>query len=142
MKIRHVLSSKGMNIISATPDQTLREVVQILAQYNIGAVVVLEGENLVGILSERDIIRVLAKDDHILDQLVRDVMTKNVITGRQQDDVNAVLHTMTTKRFRHLPITDEGALIGVISIGDMVKAQMDEYRGKLDTLETQIIEGE
>lgn len=142
MKIRHVLSSKGMNIISVRPDQTLRDVIQVLTKHNIGAVVVLEDTQLVGILSERDIIRVLAKNDTALETLVGDVMTKNVVTGRQQDDVNSVLHTMTTKRFRHLPIKDDDDLIGVISIGDMVKAQMDEYQGKLDTLETQIIEGE
>lgn len=143
MKIRTVLATKGMNTISISPEQTLKEAIGILAQHNIGALLVLDaGKNMVGILSERDIIRHIARDEQALGQPIGSIMTSNVITGRPQDDVQSVLATMTQRRFRHLPIMDGDALIGIISIGDVVKAQMDEYQGEIDTLQTQIIEGE
>ena len=143
MKIRTVLATKGMNTISISPERTLREAIGVLAQHNIGALLVLdEAKNMVGIVSERDIIRHIARDEQALGQPISSVMTSNVITGRPQDDVQSVLATMTQRRFRHLPILDGDALIGIISIGDVVKAQMDEYQGEIDTLQTQIIEGE
>jgi CBS domain-containing protein len=132
-----------MNTYSIRPEQTLKEAIDVLAQHNIGALLVLDtNDALVGILSERDIIRHIARDEQALGQPISAIMTSNVITGRQQDDVQSVLATMTERRFRHLPIMDGDTLIGIISIGDVVKAQMDEYQGKIDTLQTQIIEGE
>ena len=143
MKIRTVLATKGMNTISISPERTLREAIGILAQHNIGALLVLdEAKNMVGIVSERDIIRLIARDEQALDQPISSIMTSDVITGRPQDDLQSVLATMTQRRFRHLPIMDGDTLIGIISIGDVVKAQMDEYQGEIDTLQTQITEGE
>jgi CBS domain-containing protein len=143
MKIRTVLATKGMNTFTISPEQTLKEAIDVLVQHNIGALLVLAADkSLVGILSERDIIRHIARDEHVLSQPVSSIMTSDVITGRPQDDVQSVLLTMTQRRFRHLPIKDGDALIGIISIGDVVKAQMDEYQGEIDTLQTQIIEGE
>lgn len=69
-------------------------------------------------------------------------MTREVVTGMPQDDLYSVMHTMTERRFRHLPVVDEGKLVAMVSIGDVLKAQRDEYRGEIDTLETQILADE
>jgi CBS domain-containing protein len=143
MKIRNILATKGMNTISMHPEQTVKDAITLLTQYNIGAVVVLDvDEKLVGILSERDLIRAVASHADVMTRPVSSVMTSNVITGTPQDDLQSVLQTMTNGRFRHLPIVDRGSMIGIVSIGDLVKAQLDEYKGEIDTLRTQLIEGE
>ncbi len=87
--------------------------------------------------------RTAAGDEGVFGRPVADVMTREVVIGMPQDDVLAVAHTMLEKRFRHLPIVDDGRLIGIISIGDVLKTQRDAYQGEIDTLETRIIaEGE
>ncbi len=87
--------------------------------------------------------RTAAADEQLFDLPVDAIMTHDVIVGMPQDDVIAVAHTMLEKRFRHLPIVDESRLIGIISIGDVLKTQRDAYRGEMDTLETRLIaEGE
>ncbi|MDX1664776.1 MAG: CBS domain-containing protein [Candidatus Promineifilaceae bacterium] len=143
MKIRRLLATKGREVITIGPEQAVRDAVALLAEHNIGALVVVDdGGTPVGIISERDIIRRAASSETLFDELISDLMTRDVITGVPQDDVYSVIHTMTEKRFRHLPIVDEGQLIGIISIGDVVKAQRDTYRGEIDTLETQIMADE
>ncbi len=140
MNIKSILAKKGMNIVTIRPEQSIRAAIARLAEYNIGALVVVDETNLpVGILSERDITRALAKDEHIFSKLVSELMTKNVITGLPQDDLISVANTMTEKRIRHLPIVERGRLLGIISIGDVVKAQRDQYQGEVDTLQTQIL---
>jgi len=112
-----------------------------LADHNIGALVVVnEARQPVGIISERDIIRALARFDDALSHLVNQVMTKDVITGLPNDDIISVAHTMTERRFRHLPIVEQGELIGIVSIGDIVKAQRNQYKGEIDTLQAQMID--
>ncbi len=115
-----------------------------MVENRIGVLLVVDAAgDLVGILSERDIIRIAASDEALFDRPVAEIMTKEVIVGMPQDDVLAVAHTMLEKRFRHLPIMDEGELIGIISIGDVLKIQRDALSGEVDTLETRIIaEGE
>jgi CBS domain-containing protein len=140
MKIQTILTTKGSHVVTIQAGQTLQGALDLLVQHNIGAVVVLEGpDRVVGILSERDLIRALAHGGDMTAQTVAAVMTKNVVVGSPQDDLSSVMHTMTQKRFRHLPVVDQGKLVGIVSIGDMVKAQLDEYQGELDTLETQIV---
>jgi CBS domain-containing protein len=140
MKIQTILTTKGSHVVTIQAGQTLQGALDLLVQHNIGAVVVLEGpDRVVGILSERDLIRALARGGDLTAQTVAAVMTKNVVVGSPQDDLSSVMHTMTQKRFRHLPVVDQGKLVGIVSIGDMVKAQLDEYQGELDTLETQIV---
>jgi CBS domain-containing protein len=142
MKVRTILSTKGMNVITIHPDQTLKEALILLAEHNIGALVVVnKAKQPVGIVSERDIIRAAARHDDVFSWTVSKVMTEDLITGVPQDDLISVAHTMTEKRFRHLPIMDQGELVGIVSIGDVVKAQRDQYKGEIDTLQTQIIEG-
>ena len=140
MNIKRILATKGVNVVTIRPDQSIREAIALLAQYNIGAlVVVAEANRPVGILSERDITRALARDENILSKSVSELMTKNVITGLPQDDIISVANTMTEKRIRHIPIVEQGKLVGIISIGDVVKAQRDQYKGEIDTLQTQIL---
>lgn len=144
MKVRNILATKKGNIITIGADEPVRQAISLLVKHRIGALLIVDGAGkLVGILSERDIMRSAATDEHLFGRPVSDIMTREVIVGMPQDDVIAVAHTMLEKRFRHLPIMDEGHLIGIISIGDVLKIQRDAYRGEVDTLETRIIaEGE
>lgn len=140
MKVSTILATKGHKLITIQPDRPVHELVNLLTQHNIGAVVVLdELEKLVGIVSERDVVRHLGAQEHILSQPVRDLMTAKVFTCLPQDDLMSVAHVMTEQRFRHMPVVEDGALLGIISIGDVLKAQRDSYKGQIDTLETQIL---
>jgi CBS domain-containing protein len=141
MNIKSILATKGTNVITTGPDKTIRDALTTLAQHNFGALVAVDEANKpVGIISERDIVRLAAKDDGFFSALVSDVMTKNVITGVVQDELKAVANTMTEKRIRHLPIVDDDdVLIGIISIGDIVKAERNHFEGEVDTLRTQIL---
>lgn len=140
MNISSILSTKSSDVITIGPDQTISEAIIRLSDYNIGVLIVVgESGNVVGIISERDIVRRLVKDPDLLNRKVSEVMTSEVIVGVPQDDVMSVVHTMTEKRFRHIPVIDRGQLIGIISIGDILKAQRDQYQGQIDTLETQIM---
>ncbi|MBE2220762.1 MAG: CBS domain-containing protein [Anaerolineae bacterium] len=140
MKIRSILAKKGMNVITITPDQEIRQAVTLLAAKNIGALVVVNQEQRpIGILSERDIIRQAAVDENLFSLKVADLMTQQLITGMPNDDTFSIAHTMTEKRFRHMPIVEDGKLVGIVSIGDIMKAERNQYRGEIDTLETQIM---
>lgn len=142
MKISAVLATKGMNVVTIHPEQTIREAIALLNKHNIGALVAVDAASKpVGILSERDIVRHATKSQDIFAASIRQVMTRDVVTGSPQDDLNAVLQTMTDRRFRHMPVVDEGKLVGIVSIGDLVKAQLNEYKGQIDTLQTQIGKG-
>jgi CBS domain-containing protein len=143
MNIKGILATKSRNVFTINPGQTLAEAVELLSRYNIGALVVTDEEGrVVGIISERDIIHQAAKSHKMFSIKVSDVMTQEVIVGLPEDDVMSVAHTMTERRFRHIPIMDERELIGIISIGDLLKAQRDQYLGQIDTLETQLTAGE
>lgn len=139
MKISRILATKAAGVVTVLPEASLREAVGLLVKHRIGVVIVVDtGGDVVGILSERDVIQRLVEDDNCLANRVADVMTREVVVGMPQDDVMSVAHLMTERRFRHLPIIDEGNLVGIISIGDVLKAQRDTYRGEIDTLETQL----
>jgi CBS domain-containing protein len=143
MNVRQILASKGMGVarvITIRPEQQVREAVASLSKHRIGALVVVNNEGRpVGIISERDIVRYAAESENVFSRLVGDIMTRRVITGIPQDEVASVAHTMTEGRFRHLPIMEGDQLVGIISIGDILKAERDAYRGEIDTLETQIM---
>ena len=142
MQISTILATKGSTVFTVKPDQTVREAVTLLVDKRIGAVVVVdETGRPVGIVSERDVVRELAKNESVLNEPVSRVMTVDVIIARPGDDTKAVSKTMTVRRFRHLPVMDHHELIGIISIGDVVKAQLDEYEGEIDTLHTRIEKG-
>jgi CBS domain-containing protein len=140
MNVARLLATKGTNVYTIRPEQAIREAIGMLARHNVGALVVVdESMKPVGIISERDIVRRLAKSEDIFGDTVSTIMTKDVITGVPQDDLKSVAFTMTEKRIRHLPLVDRGRLIGIVSIGDVLKAQRDQYQGEVDTLQTQIL---
>ena len=125
MNIRDILRTKGDQVIAVGPDQPVHAAVRVLSEQRIGAVIVrrAEGEGILGILSERDILNLAAGDPRRLETArVEDVMTADVITGSLDDDLNQVMNVMTENRIRHLPILERGALVGIVSIGDVVNA--------------------
>jgi CBS domain-containing protein len=139
MNIAHVLARKGVRVITIRPEQSIRQALVLLAENNIGAVVVVdETGRPVGILSERDVVRTAARDERIFGRAVAELMTRDVVVGVPDDDVKTVGHTMTERRIRHLPVVDQGRLVGIVSIGDVVKALRDEYEGEVATLQIQI----
>jgi CBS domain-containing protein len=140
MNVARLLATKGMTVVTIRPDQTIREAIDLLARHNIGALVVVERvDKPVGIISERDVVRQLARNEALFADPVSSIMTRHVITGQPQDDLQTVSKTMTEKRIRHLPLVDQGKLVGIISIGDVVRAQRDQYQGEIETLHTQIL---
>jgi CBS domain-containing protein len=141
MKIQTILATKGTKVHTVRPAQSLKEIVALLARHNVGALVVVDdADRPVGIISERDIIRAAARGEDFT-RPVSAAMTRTIVVGSPQDDVASVMKTMTERRFRHLPIIENGKLVGIVSIGDMVKAQLEQYQGEIETLETQIIGG-
>jgi len=140
MDIASILATKGDTAVTVRPEQSIREALAALARHNIGAVIVADaGGSPVGILSERDIVREAARNEAVFGRRVGDLMSRDVITGQPHDDLTTVAHTMTDKRIRHLPVVDQGRLVGIISIGDVLKAQRDHYQGEADTLQAQLL---
>jgi CBS domain-containing protein len=139
MKISDILAQKGRQVFTIRPDQTIREAISVLNAQNIGGLVVLEEGKIAGILTERDVLHFVASDSFDLSAPVGQIMTKNIIIGAPQDDLQSVAHTMTEKRFRHLPVIEQEKLIGIVTIGDVLKAQRDSFQGQVYTLQTMII---
>lgn len=140
MNIASLLAATSRPPIIIRPEQSIREAVALLSRHNIGALVVVNAANApVGIISERDIVREAARNEQVFTRPVSEIMTRDVITGLPEDDLLSVANLMTEKRIRHVPVVDKGKLIGIVSIGDVVKAQRDKYRGEVETLETQIL---
>jgi CBS domain-containing protein len=143
MTIASLLSKKGVKVVTIGPQDTIRQALGRLAEHNIGALVVVDGQGAIaGIVSERDVVRALARSEAILVEPIATIMTRDVVKGTPQDDLIAVGNTMTEHRFRHLPIVEGGRLVGIISLGDVVKAQRDQYQGEVDTLQFQILNEE
>ena len=128
MLVRQILNSKGAEVVTIAPSATLAEAVDLLAARRIGAVVVsADGRAPRGILSERDIVRELGKrGTACLGETVDSVMTRAVFACAPDDSADRVLETMTARRFRHMPVMDQGVMIGIISIGDVVAARLSE----------------
>ena len=141
MNIASLLASKGSKVITVQPHQTVRQAVGLLAEHNIGALVVVDRTSSpVGIVSERDIVRSAARNERLFSEPVAALMTRNVVLGLPQDDLSSVGNTMTERRIRHLPVVEGGKLVGIVSIGDVVKAQRDQYLGEVETLQTQLLD--
>ena len=140
MKISDILARKGGQVLTVRANQTLKEAVGVLTTHNIGGVVVVDEKgNISGVLTERDVVRFAASENPDFSTQVYEVMTKNVVIGAPHDDLQNVAHTMTEKRFRHLPVVERGKLMGIVTIGDVLKAQRDSYQGQVYTLQTMII---
>jgi len=128
MKVRDILHTKGAEVITTTPDTTLHDALRTLVESRVGALVVINPTGkVVGIITERDLLRMCAVRNDDIDRLhVADWMTTNLIIGVPTDEVGYIMGIMTNNRIRHLPIMADGRLEGIISIGDVVKAQLEE----------------
>ena len=135
MTVRAILDTKGHNVQSVEPDAKLSAAVKILGERKIGAVLVMSNGRIEGILSERDIVRVLSeRGAAVLDEPVSNVMTRKVVSCRQTDTVSAIMEMMTLGKFRHLPVLEEDRVVGLISIGDIVKWRVREYESEQEAL--------
>jgi CBS domain-containing protein len=136
MNVDGILRSKGANVVTIRPDATVRQLVDGLREERIGAMVVSEdGRTVLGIVSERDVVRGLAeRGPRILEVAVAELMTRQVFSCTPQDTVKHVMAEMTKRRIRHLPVLAEGALSGIVSIGDVVKNRLEEMETETNVL--------
>ncbi|MEA2057790.1 MAG: CBS domain-containing protein [Actinomycetota bacterium] len=137
--VARVLADKGSDVISVAPDQTVYTALEVMEEHNIGAVVVLDGEDLIGILTERDYARkVILLDRLSKNTKVSSIMTTELHTVAPETTVVDCMGIMTDMKVRHLPVIEGGVLVGVISIGDVVKAIIAQQRSLIDQLEQYI----
>ena len=131
MTIHTILQGRSAEIYSCTADMSVSQAVEILAEKRIGALPVLDGDGVVGIFSERDVLHCIRKYGHAaMDHVVRDVMTSDVIFVERTKSVMGALSLMTKRRIRHLPVVEDGKLIGFVSIGDLVKYRIDKIESE------------
>lgn len=128
MQVDNILQSKGMTVLTVATHAPVSEAVRILNEHHIGAVVVLADNGAVaGILSERDVVRRLGDDPAgLLKRAVREIMTSEVITCGRRTEVSELMEQMTKYRIRHIPVVEDGELVGIVSIGDVVKRKIEE----------------
>jgi CBS domain-containing protein len=140
MRISDVLTSKpSQQVVTISPDSTVRELLGLLAEHNIGAVVVSgDGAAVDGIVSERDIVRRLQDDEAVLEGAVRAIMTSDVETCEPTTTVDDLRVVMTERRIRHVPVVTDGRLTGIISIGDVVKSSLDQLQFERDQLDSYV----
>ncbi len=142
MRIADVLRNKGSAVATISPDTKVTELLAGMAQHNIGAMVVMSSEGLLGIVSERDVVRRLnERGAALLDLPVAEIMTTVVATCAPGDAVDSLSALMTENRVRHVPVIANGQLAGIVSIGDVVKTRMDELNAEREQLETYITQG-
>jgi len=137
--VQQLLNRKGSQVWSVAPEHSVYEATSQLAERNVGALIVLDEERLVGIFSERDCVRrVLLARRSLTDTRVRDVMTSTVKTARLHDSVDRCMRVMTELRIRHLPVLEEERVVGLVSVGDLVKAQLSDQESLIHDLESYI----
>jgi len=142
MLVQHILKSKGNDgVITVTPDTLVSEAAQILAERRIGGVIVSrDGKSVDGILSERDIVRSLAvRGVSCVQEKVSQMMTRKPVYCSTQETSDQVLQRMTDGRFRHVPVVENGELVGIVTIGDVVKARLEELAMEKNALEGMIM---
>lgn len=139
MTIAAILGGKGQDVITTTGERTVREAVALLSERRIGAVPVIEDGAVVGIFSERDVIHCLEREGAVaLDKPVREVMTAPAITVDRRESVLGALSLMTQRRVRHLPVVENGNLLGFVSIGDLVKYRIERIEAEANELRAYI----
>lgn len=137
--VRHLLESKGSEVYSVAPDAPVVEAIRLMAQRGIGALVVLDGERLAGVVSERDYARkVVLQGRSSSSTLVQEIMTPDVVQVGVDDTVDHCMQLVTDRRLRHLPVVEGNRVIGVVSIGDLVKAVIEDQQEELDQLQRYI----
>ncbi len=142
--VQHILQVKGNDTWSISPNNTVYDALRMMSDKNVGALLVVENDKLVGILSERDYARkIILQGKSSKDTLVSEIMTTNkLITVHPQQTVHECMELMTNKRIRHLPVVVDEKVLGVISIGDVVRTIIYEQREKIKDLETKLISGQ
>ena len=142
MLVSQILRTKGDLVFTATPTDTVGAICALLYSRRVGAMVVMDGDRLAGIVSERDIIRALAEaGGGALNQPISSYMTKDVLVAAPNETIDAMLSQMTDRRIRHLPVCERGRLIGIVSIGDLVKYKISEVEAEADGLKAYIAAG-
>jgi CBS domain-containing protein len=143
MTVAAILAQKGRDVVTIEPGKTVGDAVTELGAHKIGALVVVENrDRIVGIVSERDIVKGLArKGSELLAETVDSIMTKKVVTCIERETINDVMGRMTRGRFRHLPVAAGGRLTGIVSIGDVVKARIEEVEREAEEMRTYIATG-
>jgi CBS domain-containing protein len=137
MRIADVVRSKAsQDVITIGPDATVRDLIALLAEHNVGALIVSsDGSRLEGIVSERDVVRRLHESDGVLDQSVAEIMTTEVSTCEPDAGLDEIRATMTERRIRHIPVVVDGAVVGIVSIGDVVKQSLKQLEFERDQLD-------
>jgi CBS domain-containing protein len=136
---RHLLDRKGRDIFSVGPDDPVLEAIRMMADHHVGALLVMNANRLLGIVSERDYARkVILKGRSSADTPVSQIMSSPVVTVSLTNSVQECMQMMTSRRIRHLPVVEDGAVVGMISIGDLVKAVMEEQQQTIEQLESYI----
>jgi len=140
MRIRDVLEAKpSKDVITISPDAGVRELIALLAEHNIGALIVSrDGEGVDGIVSERDVVRRLHSDGTVVDNTVSAIMTDVVETCEPDTPLDVLMKVMTDRRVRHVPVVEDGRLCGMISIGDVVKHRIDQLQFERDQLDSYV----
>lgn len=140
MTVAAILNSKGREVFTEKTDKTLGEIAAVLGGRRIGAIVLCDEPGVIcGIISERDIVGAIALNGpDVLNQPVKDYMTADVITCSEHDTINAVMEQMTTRRFRHMPVQSDGKMVGLVSIGDVVKYRIAEVEREAEQLRSYI----
>jgi CBS domain-containing protein len=127
MNVATILKQKGSGVFTTTSDKSLLDIAKLLQQHGIGCIVIVSDDKIAGIVSERDLLRAIGQaGPKVLEQPVSDFMTKTVIAAREADTVDQLMAEMTKRRFRHMPVVEKDRLIGLVSIGDLVKIQISE----------------
>ena len=127
MNVATILKQKGSGVFTTTSDKSLLDIAKLLQQHGIGCIVIVSDDKIAGIVSERDLLRAIGQaGPKVLEQPVSDFMTKTVIAAREADTVDQLMAEMTKRRFRHMPVVEKNRLIGLVSIGDLVKVQISE----------------
>jgi CBS domain-containing protein len=134
--LRHKNATTRADVVTIDPSDTVTALVAALAEHNVGALIVVDGDRVLGIVSERDVVRRIAEQGPaVLDARVDTIMTTSVVSCSSEDAVDSIAETMTQRRIRHMPVIDDGELVGVISIGDVVSSrirQLETDRGQLE----------
>ncbi|GAA3850997.1 CBS domain-containing protein [[Pseudomonas] carboxydohydrogena] len=135
MTVQAILGTKGFEVISIQADVKMSDAIRLLSERHIGAVLVMDGHHIEGILSERDVVRVLGQyGAKVLDLPVSEAMTRKVVTCRRADTAASIMEKMTNGKFRHLPVVENEHVVGLISIGDIVKWRVREYEREQEAL--------
>ena len=140
MRISDVLGAKSSSdVVTISPDAGVRDLIARMAEHNVGALIVsADGKHVDGIVSERDVVRHLHHDGTVINNVVSAIMTPDVETCEESTTLDELMQTMTERRIRHVPVVREGELVGIISIGDVVKHRIDQLQFERDQLDSYV----